>query len=289
MKLSIALRLARVSLLPTVWTNVLAGVALGGGDWRDPRVALVMLAMSLAYTGGMFLNDAFDREFDARVRPDRPLPAGLVSAREVFAFGYGMLLSSVLALAGVGLLANPPRWDVALVGLLLATVIVLYDAWHKQNPVSPLVMGACRMLVYVIAALAVNPQPGPGLWLGATVLLCYLIGLTYAAKSEHLARLDRVWPLGLLIMPLLYALPMVAAQPWILLPSVAWSVWTWMAVRKLVRRSAGDVPNAVGALLAGISIVDAIVLAGCGEVALSIVALLIFPVTMRLQSWVRGT
>ena len=32
--------------------------------------------LSLFYIGGMYLNDAFDREFDARARPDRPDPGG---------------------------------------------------------------------------------------------------------------------------------------------------------------------------------------------------------------------
>jgi 4-hydroxybenzoate polyprenyltransferase len=54
------------------------------------------LAMTLAYVGGMFLNDAFDREFDARVRPERPIPSGAVSAKRVFGFGFGMLALAVV-------------------------------------------------------------------------------------------------------------------------------------------------------------------------------------------------
>jgi hypothetical protein len=45
---------------------------------------ILLVAMSLFYTGGMYLNDAFDREFDARSRPERPIPAGQVSAQAVF-------------------------------------------------------------------------------------------------------------------------------------------------------------------------------------------------------------
>ena len=46
-----------------------------------------MVALSLFYVGGMFLNDAFDREFDARSRPDRPIPSGQISGTSVFGFG----------------------------------------------------------------------------------------------------------------------------------------------------------------------------------------------------------
>ena len=91
LNLTLALRLGRISNLPTVWTNVLVGVLLAGGSLADPRLPLLMLALSLFYVGGMFLNDAFDREFDAQHRPERPIPSGQVSARQVFVIGFGLL------------------------------------------------------------------------------------------------------------------------------------------------------------------------------------------------------
>src|ERR1700730_13007426 len=75
------LLLARCSNLPTVWTNVLAGTIASGAAFVKADVARIAVAVSLLYTAGMFLNDAFDREFDARARPSRPIPAGDVSAR----------------------------------------------------------------------------------------------------------------------------------------------------------------------------------------------------------------
>ena len=52
---------------------------------------LLAAAFSLLYTGGMYLNDAFDREVDARERPERPIPSGRVRAGSVFAIGFGLL------------------------------------------------------------------------------------------------------------------------------------------------------------------------------------------------------
>jgi len=46
-----------VSNLPTVWTNVLAGTVLAGGAWQSGRMGIVLIAMSLMYVGGMYLND----------------------------------------------------------------------------------------------------------------------------------------------------------------------------------------------------------------------------------------
>ena len=36
------------------------------GSEADARLCLLLVSLSLFYIGGMFLNDAFDREFDAR-------------------------------------------------------------------------------------------------------------------------------------------------------------------------------------------------------------------------------
>ena len=55
MTAAIALKLGRVSNLPTVWSNVLAGTVLAGGEPWPPATLVVMLAVSLLYIGGMCL------------------------------------------------------------------------------------------------------------------------------------------------------------------------------------------------------------------------------------------
>src|SRR5436190_17496916 len=80
------LLLSRVSNLPTVWSNVLAGLVAGsafpGSVTTPATVALLILGASAFYTGGMFLNDAFDAPFDRRARPERPVPRGEVGLTE---------------------------------------------------------------------------------------------------------------------------------------------------------------------------------------------------------------
>src|SRR5262245_15143087 len=107
MTAAIALQLGRVSNLPTIWSNVLVGRVLAGGQpWR-PATLLVMLAVSLLYVGGMYLNDAFDRDIDARERPTRPIPAGLVAANTVFAAGFGLLLAGISVLMMAAVMTGP--------------------------------------------------------------------------------------------------------------------------------------------------------------------------------------
>jgi len=55
-------------------------------------MGIVLIAMSLMYVGGMYLNDYFDRAIDADERPGRPIPAGDISAALVAAIGFGLLL-----------------------------------------------------------------------------------------------------------------------------------------------------------------------------------------------------
>src|SRR6267142_5935186 len=201
MKLSIALKLGRVSNLPTVWSNVLTGTALAGAATADCRLLLLVVSLSLFYVGGMFLNDAFDHDFDAKARPERPIPSGQVSATQVHAIGFGMLAVALALLAWVGYHYEPlTQWRPVAAGVALAAAIVFYNWHHKNNPLSPLIMGVCRMLVYLTAALAVSAVISQQVIVAAVVLLCYLIGLTYAAKKEHLGRLENIWPLAFLAM-----------------------------------------------------------------------------------------
>jgi len=290
MKLTTALQLGRVSNLPTVWSNVLAGAGLAGAATVDIRLLLLIVSMSLFYTGGMFLNDAFDHGFDAKARPERPIPSGQVSAAQVHAFGFGMMAVGLVLLAWVGYGYEPlTQWRPLVAGLALAGAIVFYNWHHKNNPLSPLVMGICRMLVYLTAALAVSTIVPPQVMVAAVVLLCYLIGLTYAAKKEHLRSLENIWPLVFLAVPLIYGIYLALALPMVVLPLVALAAWTLYALSLLRRRKPGDVPRAVVSLIAGISLLDAMLLAGTGAVMLAWFAIAAFGATLVMQGWVSGT
>ena len=184
---SVALRLGRVSNLPTVWTNALAGVALAGASPWQWAVLPAALGLSLAYLGGMYLNDAFDSAIDARERPSRPIPSGAIEANTVFALGFALLLAAVAVLAAAARGFDAPPEAAVLGGLALGGAIIGYNWNHKGNRFSPLTMAVCRLLAYVVAGLAATATvPGP-LLAASAVSLCYLIGLTYIAKRRRWA------------------------------------------------------------------------------------------------------
>jgi 4-hydroxybenzoate polyprenyltransferase len=170
-----------VSNLPTVWTNVLAGSAAVSSALDGTAFLRLAAAASLFYVGGMFLNDAFDESFDRERRPERPLPAGDVGRREVFAIGGLLLAAGELLLAPHGLSMQ--------LGLLLIAAIVFYDYRHKGSAIAPLVMGACRGLVYCIAAAATAGAVTVVAAAGAVVMATYVAALTVVAKvAGHHAR-----------------------------------------------------------------------------------------------------
>jgi 4-hydroxybenzoate polyprenyltransferase len=286
----VALTLGRISNLPTVWTNTLAGVALAGGAIGDARVPWLMLALSLCYVAGMFLNDAFDRQFDARHRPERPIPSGEVTAITVFGAGFAMLAVGVALLTWIGYgFAEGTGWRPAVAGVALAATIVIYDWRHKENPWSPVVMGLCRMLVYATAAYAVTVDPSPRVLAIALLLLCYLIGLTYIAKQEHLGRVANLWPLAFLAAPLLWGLRASLTDAIVAGIGLLFLLWVLYSLAFLRRRRPGDVPRAVGGLLAGICLWDALVLAAVGRPSIAALALALFGLTLLGQRYVAPT
>ena len=282
MKLRSALALGRVSNLPTVWTNTLAGAVLAGAAAFGAEFAVMLAAFSLFYTGGMFLNDAFDAPWDAQQRAERPIPAREVSRREVYLWGFGMMALGVALLAWIGVAP-------ALAGVALAATITYYDWHHKGNVFSPVVMGLCRVLVYVAAGLCITRALPEALWIGAALMLCYLIGLTYIAKQENLGRVENLWPLAFLAAPVAWGAWLALAQPVVGAFWLPFTGWVLVALWFLRRRAKGDIPRAVVSLIAGISLLDAMLIAGTGALALAVIALAGFGVTLFFQRYVAGT
>lgn len=282
MKLSVALRLGRVSNLPTVTSNVLAGVALSGGAASGGRIALIAAAMSLMYVAGMFLNDAFDREIDARERPDRPIPAGEVGATAVFDAGFAMLLAGI-AITAIVSLGSGAGWRPVLCATALGALIIFYDAYHKQNPLSPVVMGLCRVGVYATAAFATTAHVDGALAWGTIAVLGYLIGLTYIARQENLVRVTNLWPLACMVLTFWIARPADLFSAAIYIGFLA---STRTALRLLLQRKIRD---AVTLLIAGISLLDACLAANEGATMLAAAAVGAFFLTRWFQRTIPGT
>jgi len=279
--LTSVLRLARISNLPTVWSNALAASALAGGlAMRD--LASVLIAMSALYAGGMVLNDAFDRDVDARDRPERPIPSGAVPLSAAWLAGFGLLACGAALMATFGIKS-------AFGGLALAAAIVLYDAWHKGNPLSPLLMGVCRALVYVGTALAAGAALTASILIPASALLLYVAGLTAAAKGGAFQSAPSSWPALLLAGPPAVALRSgpISALTLVILGIAA--LVLGYAIMRLRSGRPADREPAIGVLIGAIAIMDAAVANAHGHAGLALVCLALFPLTLTMQRIVSGT
>jgi hypothetical protein len=242
--------LGRVSNVPTVWSNCLAGWWLGGGGNIEKLPYLLAGGTSL-YIGGMFLNDAFDLGFDQQYRKERPIPSRAIGLKAVWVWGVGWLALGLCCLAWIGA-------STGIFGLVLTGCIVLYDAVHKRVTFAPVLMGLCRFVLYLAAAsTAVNGVNQKAIGC-AGALFAYIIGLSYVARRESVAGPLRYWPILLVAIPIPVALILNRGYQVesALLLSAIFLVWTVKSLRYTLWTEEANIGRTVSGLLAGIVLVD---------------------------------
>lgn len=273
--------LGRASNLPTVWSNCLAGYWLGGGGsgWR---FLLVGLGGSLAYLGGMYLNDAFDADFDRQFRRERPIPSGRIDEGLVWKIGWTLLIAGTLLLAALG-------WTVATMAVLLSLSVLVYDAVHKAVAFSPVLMSLCRFFLFLAAAAAGRlGVTGYALW-SAFALAGWIIGLSYVAKRESTTGEFQRWPLVVLALPLVLG-ALLNNGEWRFRSLVfgamlvGWSAW---CLRHTFAPGPRNLGLTVAGLIAGICLVD--LLAVAAEPGLAGVFLALFAAALLGQRYVPAT
>ncbi len=184
------LELLRISNLPTVWTNLIAGAVFASafeGLVTTVALGIVLVAGSCLYLAGMVLNDVFDAAIDASERPSRPIPSGRVSARAASVVGWGLLL------VGAGL-----PWLVSMIAgviaIAIACLVVLYDRVHARTAWSVVFMGLCRWGLYLLGAagtVAMAPPAAPGAF-AANELAIVVTGLAAFPVLVHVASFSMV-------------------------------------------------------------------------------------------------
>jgi len=286
------LTLGRTSNLPTVWSNMLAGAVLSGAVFGPKSLGLLLVSGSAFYEGGMFLNDAFDAEIDARERPARPIPSGQVTRGAVFALGFGLLGVGLLLLGIAPLLKlTLPGFQATLAGFATCVAVLAYNKWHKGHAWSPIVMGACRAGLYATAALAVSGKLETNVLIGAGALWLYIVGLTHIARFENGSAMQRAWVAAFVLSPLVASLPAIVSQR-SLLPALCFALllgWSLRSMSFALRGGKGQIPRAVVTLIAGASLVDALFISLHGTPFGVLAALGAFLITLKWQRRIPGT
>lgn len=206
---------AQLVRLPNVFT-VLADVSAAfllvhHGPTPVIRFILVALAGVALYWAGMILNDVFDVEQDRKQRPQRPIPAGLISLRQARVAGW------LLLLAGIGIATTsgripadgaPTTWLPAMVATALAIMIIAYDGPLKKTPLAPAAMGSCRVLSFLLGAspcfaiVAGTPLFEKYLLGIAVGFGVYIMGITTMARREAEGGPSSNLPVGLIVITL---------------------------------------------------------------------------------------
>lgn len=293
------LELCRISNLPTVWTNVIAAwvIASGGANWR-PELLWLLIGASLVYSAGMILNDTFDAAWDRKNRPERPIPSGRIGLETSWALGSGGLVGGYLIMVFAG-------GSGAVVTALLLAAIVFYDAYHKPWAGSVLVMGACRTLLYLAAgsAFVSSSCRSDVIWahLGGSgaVVGTYIVALSLIARTEAKGNASgamRFFMRALLMLPGAWALwiwtrMQPVMPPFGLIAAVvvllSFLLWTHLALRQM-RKGGPAIGAAVGLLLAGIPLVDALMITPTSPV-IAFGFCFLPPLLRYWQRWVAAT
>ena len=184
--------LTRISNLPTCWTNVLTGSAIGSIASSNPiavlPVVILSIVTSLFYMAGTALNDLLDVKIDRQQRPGRPIASGRISPRAALIF-IVLLFAAAMSL----LLIYFPHCTY--LALLLAVMIILYDLTHKRFSYSVVFMAGCRAMVYVISAYAIfggsTKEFRTDTAISSTILALYIAFVTIIARSENKQQIDK--------------------------------------------------------------------------------------------------
>ncbi len=180
-KLKAYLRLTRPPNLVTAVSDIWAGAALSGYFLLPEKVFSFLILLSLSsvflYAGGVVFNDVCDAALDAKERPERPIPSGIVSINAAILFG------SILFITGI-VLAGFVNGRSALLALLITVACLLYDRWGKPHVFwGPLTMGSCRGLNLLLGMSILSFQVESPYWI-ALVPIVYIAAITLISRGE---------------------------------------------------------------------------------------------------------
>jgi 4-hydroxybenzoate polyprenyltransferase len=244
----------------------------------------------MLYSGGMMLNDVADVKWDRANRPERPLPSGRISVPVAIA------VTAALMIGGAALCVLGAAACVWLTSALVGAII-FYDFLHKPWRGSVFVMGSCRTLLCLVAASAaaehLNVRDHHEVIAKAIALGGYIVGITLFARHEAAPGKSSRWEF--IIARLGLGLPPVVGITYVALhrdPVAGLFVLPVILVLgagiRLAVNDKASIGKAVGLLLAGIVLVDALAVATVSPAA-ALAFLVAYPLVRLWQKSVAPT
>lgn len=112
--------------LMTGGLSLLMLLALRGGQMNFYLAILTFLSLALLGSAGFSINDYFDKESDAIIKPNRPIPRGEVSPKMAVAVSVILFASAIFLSALI-------NWLCLLIVLIDALLLVVYSAYIKRR------------------------------------------------------------------------------------------------------------------------------------------------------------
>ena len=102
------------------------------------QIGFLTLAGALASMGASALNHYYDRDIDKMMQrtAKRPIPAGRLSPKSVFVFGFTLCTLSIIV---AFFTLNPVATGMIAIGILF--YVIIYTAWLKRSNASNIVIG----------------------------------------------------------------------------------------------------------------------------------------------------
>jgi geranylgeranylglycerol-phosphate geranylgeranyltransferase len=150
--------------------SVLLGVHLAGSQVGFPatKICIGMLSMFFAVASANAINDVLDVSADMLAKPNRPLPAGRLTARAAWT------ISAATALAAV-ILAAPLGGYAVLWVIVLLTIAFLYSYRAKDTMLlGNAVVALCASSPVLFGALVAG-RAGDLAWIGASISLMFML------------------------------------------------------------------------------------------------------------------
>ncbi len=178
------LRLMRPANIITAVADVLAGIAISGFlgsevvNYLDHLLPILCLCLATVglYGGGVVFNDVMDAKLDKVERPERPIPAGIISMTQAIVLGSYLLLVGILAAFTVGRITG-------FIALGITVSALVYNKWGKHQFWGPVNMGLCRGLNLLLGISIVMPALQTYWWMGIIPVI-YIAAVTYISRGE---------------------------------------------------------------------------------------------------------
>lgn len=171
-------RLFRFELPLTAGVCVILGELLALGKFPTPtEIVLGFLSIFFISAASLILNDYFDLEIDKINAPKRPLPAGLVTERDV------VLLSIVVTMLGF-IMSYLISLEALLVVILVWTVGFFYNwRFKKAGFIGNLMVCFSVGMTFIFGGLAVDRPLETIVWYFALIIMLVNLGEEIAADA----------------------------------------------------------------------------------------------------------